>query len=144
MQKGDDFIGITVVFICHDGKGNYLMDKRIKNCRDEHGRWEFGGGALEVGDSVEAALRKELKEEYCVEPIEYKFLDYVDIFRNQDGVDTHWLCLAHLVLIDPDKVCNGEPHKFEELKWCRLDNLPEPQHSGVVMVLNKLKHLLPV
>ena len=44
MQKGIDFIGITTVFFCHDGKGKFLMAKRSKNARDEHGRWDIGGG----------------------------------------------------------------------------------------------------
>ena len=47
MEKGIDYIGVGVSFICHDGKGNYLMNKRSKNCRDEHGKWDFGGGAVD-------------------------------------------------------------------------------------------------
>lgn len=37
LQRGIDFIGITCVFYCHDGQGNFLMHKRSKNCRDEIG-----------------------------------------------------------------------------------------------------------
>ena len=32
LQGGVDYIGVTVVFYCHDGKGNFLMHKRSKNC----------------------------------------------------------------------------------------------------------------
>jgi hypothetical protein len=32
MKKGVDYIGVTVVFACHDGEGNYLFAKRGKNC----------------------------------------------------------------------------------------------------------------
>jgi hypothetical protein len=52
MEKGLDYTGISVVYFCHDGNGNFLMQKRGKNCRDENGRWDIGGGALEVEDSV--------------------------------------------------------------------------------------------
>ena len=142
MQKGIDYIGISVGYICHDGKGNYLMNKRSVNCRDEHGAWDFGGGALEVGDSVEDCLKKEIKEEYGVDVLEEKFLGYLDVFRNQNGVDTQWLAMQYVVLVDREKVINGEPHKFEEIKWFRLDNLPTPVHTVVPIILTKFKDLI--
>ena len=33
------------------------------------------------------------------------------------------------VAIDKEKVKNGEPHKFDEIGWFTLDNLPQPPHS---------------
>ena len=143
MQKGVDHIGVSVSYICHDGKGNYLAQKRGKNCRDEHGAWDFGGGGLEIGETVEDCLKKELKEEYGVTPLTYNFLGYTDIFRNMNGVDTHWICLTFLVLVDPLQVINGEPHKFDEIGWFKLDNLPAPFHMGASMILKKYKDKLP-
>src|SRR6185295_6821186 len=64
MKKGIDHIGVTVVYFCHDGKGNVLMAKRSANTRDEQGRWDIGGGGVEFGDTVEDTLRKKIKEEY--------------------------------------------------------------------------------
>ncbi|OGI60267.1 hypothetical protein A2641_00530 [Candidatus Nomurabacteria bacterium RIFCSPHIGHO2_01_FULL_37_25] len=51
MQKGFDYTGVTVVYFCHDGKGNVVFSKRNENCRDEHGAWDIGGGGVEFGDS---------------------------------------------------------------------------------------------
>jgi len=79
MQKGFDYVGVTVSYICHDGEGNFLMNKRSINCRDEHGAWDFGGGGLDFGDTVEKTLYKEIKEEYCVEPSSHEFLGYLGI-----------------------------------------------------------------
>jgi len=62
MQKGTDFVGVTISFYCHDGAGRFLMARRSANCRDEHGRWDIGGGGLEFGESVEETLKKEIKE----------------------------------------------------------------------------------
>ena len=142
MQKGVDYTAITVSYMCHDKDGNFLLNKRSINCRDEHGCWDLGGGGLDFGDSVEDTLKKELKEEYCVEPISYEFLGYVDLFREMNGVKTHWLSLEFLIEIDREKVRNGEPHKFEELGWFRLDNLPTPAHSTQKLVLEKFKDKL--
>lgn len=142
MKKGIDYTAITVSYMCHDGKGNFLLNKRSTNCRDEHGRWDFGGGGLDFGETVEGNLKKELQEEYCVEPTSIEFLGYLDLFREMEGNKTHWLSLEFLVEVDREKVKNGEPHKFEELGWFRLDNLPTPAHSTQHMLLEKFKDKL--
>ncbi len=142
MQKGIDYVAITVSWLCHDGQGNFLLSKRSVNCRDEHGCWDFGGGGLDFGDTVEGTLRKELQEEYCTEPISFEFLGYLDLFREMNGAKTHWLSLEFLVELDRNKVQNGEPHKFDELAWFRLDSLPTPAHSTQKLVLEKFKDTL--
>jgi 8-oxo-dGTP pyrophosphatase MutT (NUDIX family) len=129
MKKGVDFVGVSVSYFCHDGAGNYVMQKRGPNCRDEHGRWDCGGGGLEFEDSVLETLHKEILEEYGVEPLEYEFLGFRDAFREHDGVKTRWVVLDYRVLVDREKVKNGEPHKFTDIGWFRLDALPEPMHS---------------
>lgn len=65
LKKGIDHIGVSIVYFCHDGRGNFVMAKRSKNARDEQGRWDIGGGGLEYGQRVEENLKKEIKEEYC-------------------------------------------------------------------------------
>lgn len=143
MQKGIDYIGISASFFCHDGKGNYLMNKRSNKCRDEHGAWDFGGGSVEVGDTIEETLRKELKEEYCVENFTSKPLGYYESFREMNGKKTHWIHFHFLVEIDPKEVRNGEPEKFEELKWFTLNNLPTPLHSNILAELKEYKNQIP-
>lgn len=129
MQKGLDFTGITIVFFCHDGNGNFLLSKRGRNARDEHGTWDPGGGALEFDENVVDALRKEISEEYCTDVLEYDFLGFRDVHREVGGKKTHWLALDFRVLVDRSKAKNGEPHKLDEIGWFRLDCLPEPIHS---------------
>ena len=129
MQKGVDYIGVGVTYCCHDGSGNILLDKRGKNSRDEQGTWEFGGGGIEFGDSVEDTLRKEIKEEYCTDVLEYEFLGYRDVHRNNDGKKTHWVMLDFKVLVNRKKVKNGEPHKLDAVEWFTLDSMPSPLHS---------------
>ncbi len=143
MKKGIDYVGLTVSYMCHDGKGNYVMSKRGQNCRDEQGTWDFGGGGVDLGDTVEKTLLKELKEEYCVIPLKYDFLGYYDLFREQEGQTTHWLALNFLVLVDPSQVQNGEPHKFDEVRWVRMDNLPQPLHSAMDLFIKRYKDKLP-
>ena len=78
MKKGVEYPGVTVSFFCHDGAGNYLFAKRGTNCRDEHGCWDNGGGGLDLHDTVIGTLKKEIKEEYGTEALDYEFLGYRD------------------------------------------------------------------
>lgn len=129
MKKGEDYTGIAVVYCCHDGQGSYLFQKRGEQCRDEHGRWDIGGGGLDFGDTIEATLHKEIAEEYCTDVLQYEFLGYRDVHRMHNGKSTHWVALDFKVLVDRMKVANGEPHKFDEIGWFTQDTIPTPLHS---------------
>lgn len=142
LQKGVDFVGVTIVYFCHDGNGRLIMAKRSTNTRDEHGRWDIGAGGLEHGDAVEERLRKEIKEEYCTDVLEYEFLGFRDIHRVHDGKSTHWIGLDFKVRVDPNKVRIGEPHKFDEIKWFSLDSIPENSHSQFPHFLELYRHKL--
>jgi 8-oxo-dGTP diphosphatase len=48
--------------VLRDGAGRVLLSQRTA-CRDYPGRWEFPGGKVEAGESVDAALARELAEE---------------------------------------------------------------------------------
>lgn len=129
LRRGVDFIGVTVNFLIHDGKGNLLMQKRSQNCRDEQGRWDIGGGALEFGEKLEDAVIREVNEELCTKPLEIKFLRSYEALRDNNGTPTHWMAFVHAVLVDPETVKIGEPHKIDEIGWFTSKNLPSPLHS---------------
>ena len=108
MKQGIDYIGVGIVFFCHDGRGNFLMNKRSKKTRDEHGRWDIGGGGVELGEHIEDTVERELKEEYCTDIIKSEFLGFRDVHRvDEKGNKTHWIALDFKVLVDKRKVRNG-------------------------------------
>lgn len=142
LQPGVDYTGIAIVFFCHDGHGRYVLSKRNANCRDEHGRWDPGGGALEQGQQVADVLRKEIREEYCADVKEYEFLGFRDVHREQNGKKMHWIALDFRVRLDGSEVQNGEPHKFDEIGWFSLNDLPHPLHSQFEGAIGKYKDRL--
>ena len=142
MKKGQDYTGVTIVFACHDGDGNYLFAKRGPNCRDEHGTWDCGAGALEFGTTIEETLRKEIGEEYTASVLSHEFLGYRDVHREYEGNRTHWLALDFKVHVDTNGVSNGEPHKMEEIGWFKLHTFPELMHSQWDIFFNKYKDKL--
>jgi ADP-ribose pyrophosphatase YjhB (NUDIX family) len=142
MKKGHDFIGVAVVYFCHDGQGNILFAKRSQNSRDERGVWDVGGGALEFGETVEQCLKKEIKEEYNAEVLSFEFLGFRDVHRTHEGQPTHWVTLDFKVLIDPAGVKIGEPEKFDDIGWFKWDNMPSPVHSQFPAFLERHKNQL--
>jgi len=81
LRRGVDHIGVSASFVVHDGNGRILLQKRSKQCRDEHGTWDCGGGAIEFGESIDQAVRREIMEELCAEPIKIEFLTVYDAHR---------------------------------------------------------------
>jgi 8-oxo-dGTP pyrophosphatase MutT (NUDIX family) len=142
MEKGFDYVGVTICYFCHDGEGNFLMNLRSKNCRDEWNRWDIGARGLEFGDSVENTLRKEIKEEYCTDVLDFEFMGFRELHREHNGKKTHWIGLDYKVRVDRSKVANGEPHKFTDVQWFTLENLPSPTHSQFPVFLEKNKKIL--
>ncbi|VVB83092.1 NUDIX domain protein [uncultured archaeon] len=142
MKVGIDYPGISVVFFCHDGNGNFLMNRRSINCRDEYNRWDIGAGAVRLYENVTDTLIREIKEEYCTDILDYEFLGYRDIHRESNGIKTHWVTHDFKVLIDNSLVGNGEPHKFDEIGWFKLDKLPFPLHSQLPNFLGAYRNKL--
>lgn len=128
-RKGIDYIGVTIAFIVHDGQGRILLQKRSSNTRDENGRWDIGGGAVEFGEASIDTVSREIQEELCVKPQNIRFLTTYDAFRKQNDLDTHWVALVYTAEVIPGEVKIGEPHKIDELGWFTSDNLPSPLHS---------------
>lgn len=130
LRRGIDHIGVSAVAVIHDGEGRMLLMKRGPGARDEHGRWDVCGGALEFGESIDEALRRELKEELGAEVLDVEFLLAYDAHRvHTDGSPTHWIALVHAVKVDPAKVRIGEPDKIAQIGWFYSHELPEPRHS---------------
>ncbi len=135
LRRGIDYIGLTCVFFCHDGKGNLLMHKRSRRCRDEIGRWDCGSGSMEFGETFEKAAIREIREEYCVTPSDLKFCGVTNVIRRHNGKRTHWVALIFTAKVDPRKAKMGEPEKMDGIAWFKTNKLPKPLHSML------LKHL---
>lgn len=142
MQKGVDYTGVAVGFYCHDRKGKYLFHRRTNQCRDEHGRWDCGGGGVRFGERLHDAVTRELQEELGTHPLTIEFVGFDEAFRENEGKRTHWISFKYRVEVDPETVQNNEPDKHDAFGWCTLDNLPSPLHSQIPAELEKYKNQL--
>ena len=124
---------VSCVFVCHDGSGAVLLARRSAGACDEPGTWDTGAGALEFGETFEAAVTREVREEYATEPREISLLGVRNVVRAEPP--SHWVALVFAVAVDRDSVAIGEPHKFDELGWFHPGALPSPRHSQLESTL---------
>lgn len=84
-------VGVGVVLL---RKHQVLMVRRGKSPR--LGKWSLPGGAQEVGETLDAAARRELLEETGLVPDEMRFLTTVDLIEHDDTARVRY----HYTLID--------------------------------------------
>ena len=122
---------VSVVFVCRDPRGRVLLARRGPGARDEPGAWDCGAGALEYGETFEQAVTREVSEEYATAPAAIELCGVRNVLRGQ----SHWVAVVFAVLLDPDAVAIGEPHRFDAIGWFRPDDLPSPLHSQLPATL---------
>lgn len=125
MKPGVDYIGVSVGALILNEKGEVLLVKRSQNARNEKGKWEAPGGAVEFWETRETAVRREIMEELGVEVEIIKVLVTTDEILPE--YRQHWLPTTFLA-----KVKNGqtakivEPEKHDAIGWFAIGALPSP------------------
>jgi mutator protein MutT len=123
MKKGIDHIGVGVGAIIFDAEGRVFLAKRGSGARNERNRWEFPGGGVEFGETLEHALVREIEEEYGFEIEVQELLDVVDHLIPDEG--QHWVSPTFICRVKSGAPRIREPHKCDEIGWFSLDEIPE-------------------
>jgi 8-oxo-dGTP diphosphatase len=140
MKAGRDYIGLGVGAIIHDGAGKILLLKRagtLDASRSTVGLWSNPGGEVEFGETVEAAARREAREELGVEVEIERVIGYTDQILPHSGV--HWHLVTFLARIVRGEPRIMEPEKTEDLAWFEVSALPEK--CGIHHVIVPLRQL---
>lgn len=123
----------VVCGVIEDGRGCFLACLRPQG-KHLGGLWEFPGGKVEPGESREAALIRELREELGVEVKVGAALDPVPWSYDRGDIRLlPFLCViigGHPHPIEHERLCWCAPRDFQTLKWAPAD-LP---------VLKQLRH----
>lgn len=125
MRPGIDYIGVAVgVFIIND-EGKVFLTKRSKRATNECETWEIPGGKVNFGETLQAAAKREAKEEYNID------IEILEQFPAQNHLipseKQHWVPTCFLCEIVGDKDPQiMEPDKCDEIGWFAFDDLPLP------------------
>jgi 8-oxo-dGTP diphosphatase len=84
----------VAVGVLIDAQGRFLLTSRPEG-KVFAGYWEFPGGKLEAGESVEQALQRELHEELGItigaaQPWQVEVMDYPHEFQMREGQTMAW------------------------------------------------------
>lgn len=125
MKPGIDFIGISAGAMIFNGKSELFLSKRSKNASNEKGHWETPGGRVEFGETLEDAVKREIKEEYGVDIIllkEFPAANHIIPKENQ-----HWIATTFLAKIKKGQTPKiMEPDKCDAIGFFPLKKLPKP------------------
>ena len=107
----------VAVGVISDGGANILIAKRAQHLH-QGGLWEFPGGKVEAGETVEQALRRELLEELAIEVTAQQPLLVIEHDYPDKAVflDVWWV-----------SAFSGEPQAREgqPLRWAAAASLDE-------------------
>lgn len=122
-------VGVGLLLL-RDGKA--LLGKRL----NAHGDGEFGGpgGHLELGETIEDCVHRELSEE-AGKDIKIKNLRFLCFINLRRYTPKHY---AHVHMVAEwagGEVINTEPEVRENWGWYDINNLPQPLFGTTVQAI---------
>jgi 8-oxo-dGTP diphosphatase len=101
--------------LIEDAQGRLLLAKRPEG-KSLAGFWEFPGGKLEQGESVEEALRRELREELLIE---------TEIIEVLESVQHDYDNFSITLIPCRTKILSGDlkPMEHTELAWLAIHDI---------------------
>jgi 8-oxo-dGTP diphosphatase len=124
MKAGIDYIGVSVGAMIFNDKHDLLLCKRGQKAKNERGCWEIPGGAVEFGETLQEAIKREMKEELNVEVELLEQLPAANhIIPNEHQ---HWVPTTFLTKVTHGTLTIMEPEKCDAIGWFPLTKLPNP------------------
>ncbi len=111
-----------------DEQGRILLQRRSDN-----GQWALPGGTMEVGETAEQAVIREVKEETGYD---IKVLRLIGIYSEPEHTTMTYPdgnTVAYVSLLFEGKVISGMPMRSDEstaVDWFDPTVLPQPFHTG--------------
>lgn len=125
------YLGVTVILVKDD---QVLLGERINSYAE--GMFGVPGGRVDEEESVEDCMKRELKEEVGVVPVEFRLVGVVKDWQETDF-------FVHFVFVCTKwqgEIQFCEPDKSEEWQWSSLENLPDdilPGHKASLRFLTE-------
>lgn len=111
MKKIEVAVGVVIHF--KNSFPEVLMTQRALSLH-QGGLWEFPGGKVEIGETIEEALKRELLEEIDIEIQSCEPLISIEHHYPDKYVQLHTFCITQY--LGEPKICDGQL----DLKWVSL------------------------
>lgn len=128
------------------GAGVLLIDKDKKvllQLRTDSNSWGIPGGCLNIGESLEAAAKREVYEETGL------IVDDLQLFNVYSGEKQHWIYpdgnevyIVSTVFISNSfhGILRADEVESKEVKFFHIDNMPEEIISTSIPIIEDLKN----
>jgi len=119
--------------IVYDEKKGVLLQNRKDN-----GLWGYHGGAVELGESVEAAAKRELFEETGLIATEFSLFEVYsgeDLYYKYSNGDEVFIIDLVFVCTQFEGKLHEQNEEVNELKWFSLDEVPSNLSPPIVRPL---------
>jgi 8-oxo-dGTP diphosphatase len=105
-------IGVAVIW---NNEGHILIDRRLPSGL-MGGLWEFPGGKIEIGETVEECIQREIEEELGIE---------IEVGEHLITIDHTYTHLRVTLTVHHCRHLSGIPQPLEcdEIRWVSLDEL---------------------
>lgn len=138
MKRGKDYIGVGVGSLLINDRHEVLLVKRKKP--PEAGTWSLPGGAVEQFETLQDALKRELREELGIDTEIISSVGVIDHIIQTETL--HWVSVVYLVKILKGIPQNSEPEKHEALGWFSLGALPSQLATVAAEAIDKYRNQL--
>lgn len=118
MQPGVDYIGVGVGAILLNDQGEVFLSLRGPLAKNERGKWEIPGGAVNFGETLEEAIIRETYEEFGIRIKVKKLLDVNDHILPEEK--QHWVSPSYICEIIEGEPKIMEPGKTDRIGWFSL------------------------
>ncbi|MEL4897001.1 8-oxo-dGTP diphosphatase MutT [Crocosphaera sp. Alani8] len=107
-------IGVAVIY---NDAGLILIDRRLDK-GSLGGLWEFPGGKIEQGETVEDCIKREIKEEIDIE---------IEVGENLVNLNHDYTDFKVTLYVHICRYLTGEPKPIEcqEIRWVRLEEIEQ-------------------
>lgn len=137
-KAGIDYIGVGVGAAIMNTQGEILLALRSQQAKNERGKWEIPGGAVEFGETLEQAIQREVREELGVDITVGELLEVCSHIIPEEK--QHWVSPTYLCTITSGDPVNQEPAKCDRIGWFSLSKALELPLS--IVTKHDIEHLL--
>ena len=130
---------LAVAGVVWNDEGEILLIRRSKPPRQ--GEWSLPGGKVEFGETLEQALRRELREETNLEIEILGLIDVVEIVRDAVAPDAHYVLLDYAARATGGIAVAGSD--AAEARWftlAEIESLPLWSEMQRIIALGAVRH----